>query len=62
MREMRWTAKQTPHFGPTLREIEWQAHCVVAASLIGIYQLRSRRLALCPAIHFRTPAFGVNRP
>jgi len=27
--------KQTPHFGPTLRESEWRAHCVVAASLIG---------------------------
>src|SRR5512134_2822342 len=28
--------KQTPHFGPTLRESEWRAHGVVAASLVGI--------------------------
>jgi len=54
--------KQTPHFGPTLRESEWRAHCRVAASLIGIYQRHSRRLALHPAIHFRTPGFGVNGP
>jgi hypothetical protein len=25
-----------PHFGPTRRESEWRAHCVVAAALIGI--------------------------
>jgi hypothetical protein len=54
--------KQTPHFGPTLRESEWRAHCHVADSLIGISQQRSRRLALHPAIRFRTPGFSVNRP
>jgi hypothetical protein len=33
----------------------WRAHCVVAASLIGISQRRSRRLALHPAIHLSHP-------
>jgi hypothetical protein len=54
--------KQTPHFGPTLREGEWRAHCGVAASLIGLDQQRSPRLALHPAIRLRTPGFSVNRP
>jgi hypothetical protein len=58
MREMRWAAKQTPHFGPTLREGEWRAHCVVAASLIGISQRRSRRLALHPPLAFALPALA----
>ena len=54
--------KQAPHFGPTLREGEWRAHCVVAASLVGTSQRRSPRLALHPAIRLRTPGFSVNRP
>src|SRR4030095_6760468 len=32
------------------------------ASLIGISQRRSRRLALHPAIRLRTPGFSVTRP